>query len=130
MTKNAIYTVVHRSKIGFLRRVHGVTLRNKVRSCEIREVLTVHQAILRIKRSQLYVISTMWPECPGKIDEASPSGFTFGKAAHQVVQAPGGVIISPIWAWSRVDAEPADPLLICFEILVLVSPRGAEDEKW
>jgi len=38
--------------MGFLRRVHGVTLRDKVRSCEIRKALNV-EPLLRTERSQL-----------------------------------------------------------------------------
>jgi len=39
--------------MGYLRRVHGVTLRDKVHNCEIREVLNVEARLLRIERSQL-----------------------------------------------------------------------------
>ena len=36
----------------FLRRVHGMTLRDKVRSCEIRKALNVEPLLLRIARFQ------------------------------------------------------------------------------
>ena len=40
------------AEIGFLRRVHGVTLHDKLRSCEICRALNV-EPLLRILRSQL-----------------------------------------------------------------------------
>jgi len=41
---------VQAAEMGFLRRVHGVELRDKVRSCEIRKALNV-ELLLRIERS-------------------------------------------------------------------------------
>jgi len=43
---------VQAAKLGYLRRVHDVKLRDKVRSCEIGETLKV-EPLLRMKRSQL-----------------------------------------------------------------------------
>jgi len=40
------------AEMGDLRRVHGVTLRDKVRGCEIRKTLNV-EPLLRIQRSNL-----------------------------------------------------------------------------
>jgi len=40
------------AEMGFLRRVHSVTLRDKVRSCKNRRALNVESLLLRIKRSQ------------------------------------------------------------------------------
>ena len=51
MTERAL-SQVQAAEMGFLRRVHGVTLRDKVRSCEIRKSLNV-QPLTRIERSQL-----------------------------------------------------------------------------
>jgi len=45
---------VQAAEMEFLRRVHGVTLRDKVRSCEIRKTLNV-EPFLPVERSQLYV---------------------------------------------------------------------------
>ena len=72
-------------EMGFLRRVHGVTAREKVRSCESRKAWNVEPLLLQIERSQLrfptlwlsahvssklrylsYVDSDTWPECPRK----------------------------------------------------------------
>jgi len=44
------------AEMGFLRRVHGVTLRDKMRSCEIRKTLYI-EPLLRIERSQLRLFS-------------------------------------------------------------------------
>jgi len=41
------------AEMGFLGRVHGVTLRDKVRSCEIRRALNV-EPLLRIERAKIY----------------------------------------------------------------------------
>jgi len=41
------------AEMGFLGRVHGVTLRDKVRSCEIRRALNV-EPLLRIEGAQIY----------------------------------------------------------------------------
>ena len=40
--------------MGYLRRVHGVTLRDKIRGCEIRKTLNGQPCILRIERSGIY----------------------------------------------------------------------------
>ena len=53
----------------FLRRVHGVTLRDHVRNCETRKSLNV-QPLLQIERSQLrwfdYVTKMPRKDCRGK----------------------------------------------------------------
>ena len=54
--------------------VRGVTLRDKVRGCEILEPL------LRMER---YVGSAICPECSEKIGEASPAGYTHRKTAKR-----------------------------------------------
>ena len=52
MTERTLFQV-QAAEMGFLRRVHGVTLRDKVRSCEIRRAVNVELLLLRIKISQL-----------------------------------------------------------------------------
>jgi len=47
-----ILSQVQVAEMGFLRKVHGVTLRDKVSSCEIRKALNV-EPHLRIERSKL-----------------------------------------------------------------------------
>jgi len=73
--------------VGFLRRVHGVTLRDKLRNCEIRKALNV-EPLLRIE-----VSATLARPCvhkiPEKTDEASPVGNIHGRAAQRSPKAPG-----------------------------------------
>jgi len=52
MTENVL-SQVQTAGMGFLRRVHGVPLRDKLRSCEIRKSPNVELHLLRIERSQL-----------------------------------------------------------------------------
>jgi len=59
----------------FLRRVHGVTLRDKVRSCEIRKALNV-EPLLRIEFPAM-----VWPcdqNAPRKVDKTNSTGYTHG----------------------------------------------------
>jgi len=51
MTERAL-SQVQGTEMGFLRRVHGVTLRDKVGSYEIRKVLNV-EPLFRLETSQL-----------------------------------------------------------------------------
>jgi len=51
--------------MGFLRRVRGVTLRNKVRSCEIRRALNVNHFFSE-SRDPSHVGSAVCPEWPTK----------------------------------------------------------------
>ena len=60
--------------------VHGVTLRYKVRSCDIRKALDV-ELHLRIQRPQLRWLA-IYPKCPGKDWKAGPAGYTHRKATH------------------------------------------------
>ena len=48
-----VFSQMQAAEMGFLRRVHGVTLRDKVPSCEIRRALNVEPLLLLIERSQL-----------------------------------------------------------------------------
>jgi len=42
------------TKMGFLQRVHGLALCNKVRRLELRKALNIVELLFRIERSQLY----------------------------------------------------------------------------
>ncbi|KAF7641884.1 hypothetical protein LDENG_00269530 [Lucifuga dentata] len=62
----------------FLHRVSGLTLRDRVRSSDIREGLGVELLLLRIERSQLrwyrHLVRTS-PGClPGEVFQARPTG--------------------------------------------------------
>jgi len=48
-----ILSQVQAAEMGFLRKVHGVTLRGQVRSCEICRARIVEPLLFRIKRFQL-----------------------------------------------------------------------------
>ena len=80
---------------GFFPKVHSVTLRDKVRSCEIRKSLNV-EPLLRIERSQLqYIVLTMRPECPRKGWRGNSCWLHPLESGPEVDQGPGGVITSP-----------------------------------
>ena len=53
------------AKMGFLRRAHGVTLPDKVRSCEIRGALKVELFPSELREHRC-IGSAMCPECPTK----------------------------------------------------------------
>ena len=117
--------------MGFLRRVHGVTLRNKVHSCEIRRGLNVRP----LSREPSYVRF------------GHMSGISHERLARQVLLArPTGKrprgrpktrwsdYISDL-AWSRLGVEPAELPEITvdrevFRILLgLLPPRSSLQEK-
>jgi len=50
---------VQAAEKGYLRKVHGVKLRDKARDCEIHEALNVESLFLCIEKSQL-----RWAMCP------------------------------------------------------------------
>jgi len=74
-----ILSQVQAAEMRFLRRVHGVILHDKVRSCGIRQDLNV-MLLLQIESLSG---STRCPNVPGKTGEASPAGYTHGKAAQR-----------------------------------------------
>jgi len=64
--------------------VHGVTLRDKVRSCEIRKALNV-EPLLQIERFQVHWFGTCVQKVPVKIGEARPTAVVpklFSFKAH------------------------------------------------
>jgi len=52
MTERVLYQA-QAAEMGFLRKVHGFTLHDKVRSCKIRKALNVEPLFLQSERSQL-----------------------------------------------------------------------------
>ena len=63
--------------MGFLRRVSGLSLRDRVRSSVIREGLGVEPLLLRIERSQMRWLEhlvKMPPGHPGEVFRARPTG--------------------------------------------------------
>jgi len=91
----------------FLRRVHDVTLRDKVRSCEIRRVPNVEPFSSEL-REQRYIGSAMCPECPykssaGHVQLAKPTEKRFRGHLRPSLSD----YISDL-AWSRLDVEPEE----------------------
>jgi hypothetical protein len=69
---------IQAAEMGFLRRVSGVTILDRVRSSEIRESLQVEPLLLRIERSQLryygHVVRMSEDRIAGRILRARPTG--------------------------------------------------------
>ena len=88
-----------------LRRVHDVTLRDKVRSCEISRALNV-EALLRIERSQLccfgHVTRMTTKDWKGKSCWLNPQ-----ESCPEVVQGPGvntsPTLLGPVLVWSQYN---------------------------
>ena len=119
------------AEMGYMRKVCSVTIRDKVRSCEIRKALNV-EPLLRIKRSQLrwfgHVTSNIGKSCWQHRE-------LFAKSSSEVVQGPGEVITSSDLAWPRLGVEPAELSEITvarevFGVLRFLPPRPSREEKW
>ncbi|TWW64246.1 hypothetical protein D4764_03G0012540 [Takifugu flavidus] len=69
---------VQAAEMSFLRRVAGLSLRDRVRSSAIREELGVEPLLLRIERSQMrwlgHLVRMPPGRLPGKVFRACPSG--------------------------------------------------------
>ncbi|KAK5915715.1 hypothetical protein CesoFtcFv8_001281 [Champsocephalus esox] len=69
---------IQAAEMGFLRRVAGVSLRDKVRSSVIREGLGVEPLLLRVKRSQLrwfgHLVRMPPGHLPREVFQARPAG--------------------------------------------------------
>jgi len=118
------------AEMGYMRKVCSVTIRDKVRSCEIRKALNV-EPLLRIKRSQLrwfgHVSSNIGKSCWQHRE-------LFAKSSSEVVQGPGEVITSSDLAWPRLGVEPAELSEITvarevFGVLRFLPPRPSREEK-
>ena len=71
MTERILFQV-KAAKMGFMRRVHGVTLRDKVRSCEMRRAVDVEPLLLRIKSSQIRLFRPCVQKATRKAGETRP----------------------------------------------------------
>jgi len=69
------------TKMGFFRRVHDATLRDKVLSCEISRP-QCWATSLQIERSQPHVGWAMWPKCPRNECRGKFAGCSHGKATQ------------------------------------------------
>ena len=94
--------------MGFLRNVHGVTLRNKVRNCEISKVLKV-EPLLHIARSQ-----PLWVGHVSKISQhrlarqvllATPTGKRprVRPRTRWVITSP--TLLGPVLVWSQQNYQ-------------------------
>ena len=57
---------VQAAEMGFLRRINGLTLLDKVKSANIRESPNIEALLLRLERSQLPLVWTCDTNVPGK----------------------------------------------------------------
>ena len=86
---------IQAAEMGLLRRVTGLSLRDRVRSSVIREELGVETLLLCVERSQLRWFGHMVRMPPGRIPRCSRHVQLGG--GHGVDQVPGGGTISPHW---------------------------------
>jgi len=78
---------------GFLRGVRGVTLCNKVRSCEIRRALNVDPHLLGIERAQIsiYLFRPCSENSPTKDWRGKSNWLNPRKSSSEIIQGPGVV---------------------------------------
>ena len=125
-------TQIQSAEMRFLRRVHGMTLRDKVGSCEIRKTPNI-EPLLRIERSYTLVRLCPSQNVLGKISETSLAGYTHGKAAqssskHHVEW------LQP--CFSRHGGEPAEVSKVTVDrevlgdlLVLLLSPPSPEEKR-
>ena len=118
--------------MGYLRRVLGVTLRDKERRSEIRKARDV-KPLLRIERSKLCQFSHVSRTSQEKNGELSPLSYSLHpqESGLTFVQGPG-LYLRP---WSRLGVEPAVLSEIAVDrdvfrvLLGLLPPRLSPKEK-
>jgi len=129
----AVVSQVQASVITFLRRVHGVTLRDKVRSCKIHEALNV-KPLLRKERSQLRWFGHVARMSQERLARHVLLATATGKRP-QIEEGPGGVsttptLLGPVLVWSQQKpfaiAENREMLRV---LLGLVPLRPSQEEK-
>jgi len=112
--------------MGLLRRVHGVTLRHKVRNSEIHKAVNV-EPLLRTERSQLrlfgHVSSMPQQKSARQILLATPT-----RSGSEVVQGPGDVIFSltllgPVLALSQQNYQRLQLTVRYFKSSLCCCPR-------
>ena len=125
------------AEMGYLRRVHGVTLRDKEHRSEIREARNV-KPLLRIEKSQAMLVRPCIQNVPGKNGEQSPSGYSL----HPLESGPGRMTTdyTSDLAWSRLGVEPAERSEIAvdrevFQVVLgllplRLSPKKKRSPKW
>ena len=101
-----ILSQVQAAEMGFLWRVNGVTLRNKVRSCQIDKTLNI-EAFLRIERSQLRWFGHMSRMSQDKLARQVLLAAPTGKWPKGGPRTRWSDYISDL-AWPRLGVEPAE----------------------
>ena len=97
---------VQAAEMRFLGRVHGMTLRDKVRSFEIRRVMNVEPHLLRIERSQL--------RCFSHVSRMPHNRLTRScwvhprKSCPEAIHGPDGMttfptLLRPVLVWNQQD---------------------------
>ncbi len=108
------------AEAGFLRRVASVSLKDKVRSSVICEILGVEPLLLRVERSQLrlfrhlvrsLLVASLWrssnPPLPGPSEEISISALAGERLGMNWLMWPGkGKSGTPCWNCSLHDTTP------------------------
>ena len=97
-----IISQVESAEMRFLRRVRDMTLRSKVRSCEIRKALNA-EPLLRIERTQLHWF--------GHVTKMSQKKL----ARQTLLAAPKGTFPKG-WAWTRWSDYITDLALPCLGV--------------
>jgi len=102
-----VLSQIHAEEMGFLSRVHGMTLLDNDRSCEIGNTLNVELLLHRIKGFQprLFRLVSKMPQ-ERLVRRVLLAKYTHGKAAQRWVQGSGGMIASltllgPTLVWSQ-----------------------------
>jgi len=100
-----ILSQMQAAEMRFFRRVHGVTLRDNVCSCEMRRTLNVQPRLLRVMRPS-YIGSAMCTDSPAKEWRNTSGWLNPRESGPDVVQGPGGVATSPtllssVFVWSQ-----------------------------
>jgi len=113
---------VQAAEMRFLGRVHGMTLRDKVRSFEIRRVMNVEPHLLRIERSQLRCFSHVSRMPHNRLTRSC--GLWPRESCPEVVHGPDEVttfptLLGPVLVWSQQNY-----------LKFLLTVRGYESTLW
>jgi len=84
-----------------------VTLRDKVRSCEIRNALNVNRFSSKSRDPSYGSLAMSVQNVPGKIGDANPAGYPTGKRLRVRGMTRWSDYISDL-AWSGLGVEPAE----------------------
>ena len=104
-------------------RVHGVTLRDKVSSCEIRSVLNV-KPLLRIERSQICCVRHEYRMPHERLARQVQLGTPTGKRPRGHPRPRWSDYVSDL-AWSRLGCEPSKTVWNCCWPWGIPSPSRA-----